>query len=139
MTTVKIETNSKLIERLYYVLKQSEFVEFDELYYFKQFEETPNLENNALSYIRNGNYWTGLIEAEDDRTENYKIFCFKVNTTSNNSGFLGWMATEIKKKLGISIIVFCSHCPTTDKDILYIGCSSLYGNQVKNFIETLMN
>jgi hypothetical protein len=96
MTTEKIEPKFKIKERLLHVLKRAEFIVLEELYHFKPIDFS-NADSKALSIIRNDNYWTGFIEANDDSTENYKVFCFKFKSSANNSGFWDGLLLKLKK------------------------------------------
>jgi|SRR6187402_2094886 len=79
------------------------------------FTETTNPEvavsasRRALAVIRDENRWSVLDEADAESPEKFRIFTCHFDADIPNSGFVGWLAWEIKRELGSGVFVVCGH------------------------------
>jgi len=79
------------------------------------FTETANPEvavsasRRALAVIRDENCWSVLDEADEKSPEKFRVFTCHFNADIPNSGFVGWLASEIKRELGSGVFVVCGH------------------------------
>ncbi len=102
------ETTLQTDERLKKVIRSADFKLIEGDYYFK---ETPveefQVEKDALAMVRDDEVWSFLIPAISTETENFRIFSFHFIDGLDNSGFVGWLASKIKKELGTGVFVVC--------------------------------
>jgi len=102
------ETPLQTEDRLNKVIRSADFKLFERDYYFK---ETPleefQVEKEALAMVRDNLIWSFLIPATSTKTENFLIFSFHFREGLDNSGFVGWLASKIKKELGAGVFVVC--------------------------------
>lgn len=132
------ETAQQTQNRLLKVIKESNFQVLLGEYYFKEF--TPSnftIYNDALAFIKDEDTWSCLIPAEDDRTEKFKIFSFHFIEGLDNSGFVGWLATELKKEFGTGVFVICGKNSSKGGIFDYWGCPVEVAEKVFNHIHEL--
>lgn len=92
------ETGEEVEERLIRVLKSASLEVFDGAYYFKEMPANKFcFEPKALAMIKDNKIWSFLIPSESSNNDNFKIFSFHFTNELDNSGFIGWLASKIKK------------------------------------------
>jgi hypothetical protein len=102
------ETSTQTEDRLKKVIRSADFKLFEEDYYFKEAPiEGFEVEKEALAMVRDNLIWSFLIPATSTKTENFRIFSFHFSKGLDNSGFVGWLASKIKKELGTGVFVVC--------------------------------
>jgi hypothetical protein len=51
--------------------------------------------------------WSVLKAAGPDATEHFGLFSFHFRDGLDNSGFVGWLASALKRELGTGVFVIC--------------------------------
>jgi len=79
---------------------------------------------DAIALVRDSDGWSQLVPARtDDRpTERFRLWCCHFPTDLDNSGFVGWLATRIKRKTGSGILVVCGQNSARGGIYDYAGC-----------------
>jgi hypothetical protein len=65
--------------------------------------------DRALALVRDASSWSALIPAMDQTApeERYLMLSFHFAADIPNSGFVGWLATQFKQRLGTGVFVVC--------------------------------
>jgi len=104
------ETGEQIQLRLLKVLAQAEIKIYEEDYAFEEFSRedfTLKARSEALALLRDGEVWSQLVPSEDLTKERFKIIRFYFKEALDNSGFIGWLASHLKHKIGTGVFVIC--------------------------------
>lgn len=119
--------------RLRDVLRAAELVHLDGAWCFRRFGGTPPAE--AVATIRDRDGWCALEPAPDDALEKFGVTLTTFAPHIENSGFVGWLATAIKRRLGSGVFVICGDNPRRGGIFDYLG----YPLAIKAAVHTLMD
>ncbi|ALN91645.1 DUF6196 family protein [Lysobacter gummosus] len=104
------ETPSQIQTRLRRVVAAADLVWYDGPY---AFYELPKNElgldtlSGALAAVADDEVWSILKSADRPATETFAVFSFHFQDGLDNSGFVGWLASELKRRLGTGVFVVC--------------------------------
>jgi hypothetical protein len=107
---VSQETREQTDSRLKRVLAESEFVIYEHPYAFVEVDAARfpvKLAPAALAFVRDQDVWSVLVPSSSPEQEQFLIFGFHFTPGLDNSGFVGWLATQLKAKLGTGVLVIC--------------------------------
>lgn len=111
MVSVSVETAQQTEERLQRVVAGADFVVHEGLWSFEEFpaDRPPALTADTLAVVRDEDSWSRLVPATGDGgdAERFGIFSFHFPDGADNSGFVGWLATHLKARLGTGVFVVC--------------------------------
>lgn len=147
MVDISIETPAKTEQRLRQVIQQSTLEVLDGHYVFDEFplkDFADRADEHALALVRDNEVWSQLVAAEsasqqsDQAPELFKIFLFHFDKGGDNSGFVGWLATHLKRKLGTGVIVICGNNSQRSGVFDYYGCPASLGAEVIQAVRKLM-
>jgi hypothetical protein len=62
---------------------------------------------SALAFVRDDQVWSALVPSEDEALERFRVFSFHFPAGLDNSGFVGWLASHLKARLGTGVWVIC--------------------------------
>jgi Family of unknown function (DUF6196) len=62
---------------------------------------------DALAFVRDEQVWSALVPSEDATHERFFVFSFHFPAGMDNSGFVGWLASSLKQRLGTGVMVAC--------------------------------
>ncbi|HJW09058.1 MAG TPA: DUF6196 family protein [Holophagaceae bacterium] len=94
----------------------------------------------ALAFVRDHQVWSALVPSSDTAAERFFIFSFHFTPGLDNSGFVGWLASTLKRALGTGVFVVCGQntdqggifdywgAPLAMKDEVVRTLSELRGN-----------
>jgi len=126
VVSVSIETPEQTHARLLKVIAAADLVVHPG---FWQFEETaltdpPVLSAETLAVVRDDETWSRLVPAQSERPgrERFGLFSFHFPDGMDNSGFVGWLATELKRRLGTGVFVVCGSNRARGGIYDYYGC-----------------
>lgn len=125
MVDVSHETGEQTEARLRRVLALADFSVLDEPFFFSEFalHEFPEMVSpNALALVRDDAVWSQLVPADGDNGEKFKIFRFHFPAGIDNSGFVGWLATHLKRRFGTGVFVICGQNSRRGGIFDYWGC-----------------
>ena len=135
------ETTEQTTQRLLQVIAQSELQTYDPAYIFEEFpldDLSKNLKPEALALVRDEQVWSQLVRAENSAGEQFKIFSFHFAENFDNSGFVGWLATHLKQKIGTGLFVICGQNSKRGGIFDYWGCPIEVADAVLNEIYSLV-
>ena len=135
---ISTETVEQTEIRLKKVIQTASLKIYSEDYYFKEIPiDKFHFEEQALAIVRDEEVWSFLIPANKPETENFKIFSFHFKESLDNSGFVGWLASKIKKELGTGVFVVCGQNTNRGGIFDYWGCPISIANEVIELVEQL--
>jgi len=120
----------------------TDFVIYDGTYAFEEFplqDFTSKVREDALALVRDKERWSQLIPSESDSDELFTMFSFHFDGCSDNSGFVGWLATHLKERLGTGVFVTCGQNSMRGGIFDYWGCPAELGIQAVEEVRLLMN
>ena len=141
MVEISYETVAQTEVRLLKVIAQSEFKLFAGSYAFEEFplDCLPTLaRQDALALVRDDEVWSQLVPCVDSNQELFKIFSFHFKNCIDNSGFVGWLASHLKTKLGTGVFVTCGQNLKRGGIYDYWGCPLEISEDVISEIKQLI-
>ena len=93
---------------------------------------------DALALVRDDAAWSMLVPSGDETRELFSIFSFHFADGLDNSGFVGWLATHLKRTLGTGVFVICGQNSRQGGIFDYWGCPAALGAEVKRTVEELV-
>ena len=84
---------------------------------------------DALCLVRDNEVWSQLVSSSDKSKELFSIFSFHFDGCADNSGFVGWLASHLKKRLGTGVFVTCGQNTRRGGIFDYWGCPSELGER----------
>jgi Family of unknown function (DUF6196) len=124
---VSRETEEQTDRRLRRVIAAAELVVHDGLWYFQESPASspPSLSARTLAVVRDEDSWSALVPLTDeppDPVERFGVFSFHFPPGVDNSGFVGWLATHLKRRLGTGVFVVCGSNRARGGIYDYWGC-----------------
>jgi hypothetical protein len=111
MVSVSVETPEQVERRLRQVLATAEFVVSSETWCFEEspLQSIPRLTGRELAVVRDEEVWSALVpwDGAHPEAERFGVFSFHFAPDLDNSGFVGWLATALKRELGTGVFVVC--------------------------------
>jgi len=107
---VSQESSKQIHSRLSRVLAESQFVVYELPYAFMEFGVSrfpSELLPEALAFVRDEDVWSALVPSSSPEQEQFLIFGFHFTPGLDNSGFVGWLASHLKSRLGTGVLVIC--------------------------------
>jgi hypothetical protein len=136
------ETPEQTEERLLKVIRLSRCERYDGEWIFDEFavDQFPAaIHPEAKAVIRDGAIWSQLVPAADnDTNERFAIFSFHFPAGQDNSGFVGWLATHLKRTLGTGIFVICGQNSAAGGIYDYWGVPASLGETVSSEFTSMM-
>jgi hypothetical protein len=79
---------------------------------------------DAVALVRDRDCWSQLVPVrpEDAPAERVRLWCFHFPAGLDNSGFVGWLASRIKRETGSGVMVVCGHNSARGGIYDYWGC-----------------
>jgi len=135
MVSVSRESVRETERRLRQVIAQAEFEVLPGIWSFVETPAVgpPEFDSNTLAIVRDGHSWCALQPhtGGDDSDETFGVFSFHFPSGVDNSGFVGWLATHLKRDLGTGVFVICGSNRERGGIYDYWGCpSQLLGEAV---------
>jgi hypothetical protein len=95
--------------------------------------------SEALAFVRDGQVWSQLVPSKDPATGRFRIFKINFKEALDNSGFIGWLATHLKLKIGTGVFVICGQNDCHGGIFDYWGFPIEVGELVKAEINKLID
>jgi hypothetical protein len=119
------ETPTQTNARLLRVIAAAEVTHYDEPYVFVETPRgsSPPIGETTLALIRDDEVWSSLQPARQGTNgEHFALMRFQFPGGLDNSGFVGWLASELKRRLGTGILVVCGQNSGRGGIFDYWGC-----------------
>lgn len=130
---VSRETSEQTHARLVRVLAESEFVLYERPYAFVEVSVSrfpTELLPEALAFVRDEDVWSALVPSSAPEHERFVIFGFHFTPGLDNSGFVGWLASHLKSRLGTGVMVVCGQNSNRGGIFDYWGAPLSVANEV---------
>jgi len=135
---ISTETQEETETRLRKVIQAADLKIYSGEYYFKEVPiDKFQFVEQALAIVRDEEVWSFLTPADNDESENFKLFSFHFKDGLDNSGFVGWLATEIKRELGTGVFVVCGQNTGRGGIFDYWGCPIAIADKVIELVQRL--
>ena len=141
MVNISEETLEQTDERLRRVIRSATLKVYDKTYAFLEFgvDEFPAaVSRDALAVVRDDSSWSQLVPTTDRKEELFTLFRFHFPKNADNSGFVGWLATHLKRRFGIGVFVTCGQNRLAGGIYDYWGVPSSLGRAVVTEIRGMM-
>jgi hypothetical protein len=135
------ETPKRTEQRLLKVIAGAQIRVFDRSFAFEEFkanEFQQRARPDALAFVRDDAVWSQLVPSDDQSKELFRVFSFHFEENLDNSGFVGWLASKLKRKLGTGIFVVCGQNTNKGGIFDYWGCPIEIGDAVIKEVNVLM-
>ena len=139
MVDISTETPDQVEQRLGQVIAAAELVVLPGLWAFREahLAESPQLSEQLLAVVRDEDSWSWLASATGDEPETFALFSFHFQPGLDNSGFVGWLATLLKERLGTGVFVVCGQNSARGGIYDYWGCPASLASQTVEIIREL--
>ncbi len=110
MVDISHETTEQTEARLLRVITEAKLVVYSDTYVFEEFplDRFPaSARADALALVRDDSVWSQLVPGTDAQQERFGVFRFHFPADADNSGFVGWLATRLKRQFGTGVFVTC--------------------------------
>jgi hypothetical protein len=107
---VSQETPEQTDARLPRIIAAAELIWHEGPFAFYEFpvQDFPAKEaRHGLAFVRDDEVWSVLKAAGPDAAEPFGLFSFHFRAGLDNSGFVGWLASTLKRELGTGVFVVC--------------------------------
>ena len=107
---VSQETPEQIDARLRRVIAAAELTWHEGEFAFYEFPVSvfPAQEvEDGLAFVRDDEVWSVLKAAGAEASEPFGLFSFHFREDMDNSGFVGWLASILKRELGTGVFVVC--------------------------------
>jgi hypothetical protein len=124
---VSQETEEQTDLRLRRVIALADLVVHDGVWYFEESPAAnpPSLSDRTLAIVRDKDSWSALMPLTQEPAqpvERFGVFSFHFPSGIDNSGFVGWLATHLKRRLGTGVFVVCGSNRARGGIYDYWGC-----------------
>ena len=92
---------------------------------------------DALAFVRDEDVWSILAPANALASEKFVLFSFHFPEGLDNSGFVAWLATHLKTKVGSGVLVVCGQNSARGGVFVYWGAPESVSKQVIAEVELL--
>jgi hypothetical protein len=92
---------------------------------------------DALATVRDVDGWCALVPAGEDPKEPFGVTLTTFSPEIENSGYVGWLATAIKRRLGSGVFVICGDNSRRGGIFDYIGYPAEIGDAVRALVDEL--
>jgi hypothetical protein len=127
--------------RLRRVIAIATLVSYDGTFVFDEFPLDAFPERarvDALALVRDDAVWSQLVPASVDASgERFVLWRFHFPPGVDNSGFVGWLATTIKRQVGTGVFVVCGQNSARGGIFDYWGAPEALRDQVWLVIDAL--
>lgn len=135
------ESAAQTEARLRRVIAEADLLDLALPHAFEEFdaEALPTaMRPDALALVRDGSCWSQLVPARDGAVEPVRVFRFHFPAGLDNSGFVGWLASHLKRATGSGVFVVCGQNSQRGGIYDYWGCPWEVGDAVLRAVRSLI-
>ena len=124
VVSVSRETAEETESRLQGVIGLADLQVLPGAWSFVESEDPPALDADVLAVVRDDDGWSTLRPAADEsgEEERFGVFSFHFPEGVDTSGFVGWLASALKQRLGTGVFVVCGSNRRRGGIYDYWGC-----------------
>ena len=133
MVGISYETREATHLRLSAVIQDASLNIYPDSYHFREFHggEFQNaMDPQALAIVRDGELWSQLVSTRQNDGETFAVFSFHFPEARDNSGFVGWLASHLKDRLGTGVFVICGYNSARGGVFDYWGCPAVLADEL---------
>ncbi len=124
---ISVETPEETDHRLRRIAALMEVEVLDGVWWYQELapdEDPSRVRPDAIALIRGRNGWSQLVplRSGDNASERFRIWCCHFPEAADNSGFIGWLASRIKRRTGSGVFVVCGSSAADGGIYDYWGC-----------------
>lgn len=137
---VSHETPEETDRRLRGVLATADLTVLDGTFAFEEFPLhafPARAHADALAIVRDDDRWSQLVSSSDPGAELFAVLRLHFSPGLDNSGFVGWLASWLKRRLGTGVFVICGQNGTRGGIFDYWGCPAHLRDAVLEEVHTL--
>lgn len=104
------ETPQEANARLLRVIREAELFVYEQPFAFVEVpvDRFPSeLVSKAVAFVRDESVWSALVPSSSAEQEEFVLFSFHFTPGLDNSGFVGWLASHLKARLGSGVMMVC--------------------------------
>lgn len=134
------ETQTQTQARLRKVIAEADLLVYDHPYVFEEVsvDRFPSQHiADALAFVRDSHVWSALVPQRQQSQEAFLIFSFHFPPNLDNSGFVGWLASHLKARVGTGVFVVCGQNSTRGGIFDYWGAPLPVADQVLKEVKLL--
>lgn len=121
--------------RLRRVLQAAEVVHLDGIWSFRRFAGAAPA--GAVATVKDPDGWSALVPRPAAGGERFALTRVTFSAAVENSGFVGWLATAVKRRLGSGVFVVCGDNPARGGIFDYWGYPVEIAGAVRELIDAL--
>jgi hypothetical protein len=135
MVSISQERRVETERRLRDVVRLAEVVHLEARWRFVRLDgDAPP---DALATVRDPDGWCALVPTAEDAGERFGLTRITFGDSIENSGFVGWLASTIKRELGSGVFVICGDNPRRGGIFDYLGYPLEVADAVRALIDDL--
>lgn len=141
MVDISHESAEKTEARLREVIKTARLTVYRHCYAFYEFplaDFPGGARSDALALVRDDHVWSQLVPCDDPKEDLFTLFRFHFPANADNSGFVGWLATHLKRRFGTGVFVTCGQNRKDGGIFDYWGVPVAIGAGVIDEVESLI-
>lgn len=135
MVSISQERPVESERRLRAVLRTTQLVHLPEAWCFQRIASDPPV--GAIATVRDVDGWCALVPATEDSGERFGLTMSTFAPHIDNSGYIGWLATVVKHRLGSGVFVICGDNPRRGGIFDYLGYPLEVADTVRALIDEL--
>lgn len=140
MVDISHESPQATERRLLEVTRRARLTAYRATYAYLEFplpEFPAAVRADALALVRDDAVWSQLVPCDDPARELFALFRFHFPAGTDNSGFVGWLASRLKQRFGTGVFVICGHNRDDGGIYDYWGVPAALADEVRVELEAL--
>lgn len=97
------------------------------------------IDPKAVALVRDDRVWSQLVPSDDPALERFMVFRCHFPAGVDNSGFVGWLASHFKTRLGSGVFVVCGQNHADGGIFDYWGVPLALAREAGQEIESLLH
>lgn len=137
---VSHETDEQTHQRLLEVIASAELRVYEGTFAFEEMpykREAPTISPVSLAIVRDDEVWSQLVPSTEANAELFSLFRFHFQSKIDNSGFVGWLASLLKREIGTGVFVVCGQNSQRGGIFDYWGCPVAEAEAVLGIVRRL--
>ena len=141
MVDISHETIEQVEQRLRRVITQARLQIYPGTWAFQEFpldRFAQFARSDALALVRDDAVWSQLVPSDDAGHDLFGVFRFHFPAGADNSGFVGWLATHLKRRFGTGVFVTCGQNSADGGIFDYWGVPAVLADEVFSEVRLLV-
>ncbi|MDE3720129.1 DUF6196 family protein [Nocardiopsis sp. N85] len=135
MVSISHESPVESEARLRAVLRATDIEHLPGVWCFRRFTGAPP--EKAVATVRDADGWCALLPAVEEVPEPFGLTLSTFPPGIDNSGYVGWLSTTVKRRTGSGVFVVCGDNPARGGIFDYLGYPLEAAESVRSLIDDL--